>query len=61
MSIEIWIYTHTICTMGMNLGEHACTHVHTCTMDMNLGKLQQKVKDRDVWHTAVHGVAKSQT
>ena len=31
------------------------------SMDMNLGKLQETVKDREVWHVAVHGVAKSQT
>ena len=29
----------------------------TNAMDMNLGKLRQMVRDREVWHTAVHGVA----
>ena len=29
--------------------------------DMSLNKLQEKVKDREVWHAAVHRVAKSQT
>ena len=29
----------------------------TDAMDMNLGKLRQMVRDREVWHTAVHGVA----
>ena len=29
-------------------------------MDMNLRKLWEMVKDREVWHVAVHGVAKSQ-
>ena len=29
--------------------------------DMNLNKLQEIVKDREAWHAAVHGVAKSQT
>ena len=29
-------------------------------MDMNLGKLQEMVREREVWHAAVHGVAKSQ-
>ena len=29
--------------------------------DMNLGKLQETVRDRDAWHAAVHGVEKSQT
>ena len=29
--------------------------------DMKLSKLQEKVKVREAWHAAVHGVAKSQT
>ena len=33
----------------------------TDAMDMNLGKLQEMVKDREAWHAAVHGVTKSQT
>ena len=31
------------------------------SMDRNLGKLGETVKDREAWHTAVHGVTKSQT
>ena len=31
------------------------------SMDMSLNKLQEIVKDRETWHVAVHGVAKSQT
>ena len=33
----------------------------TNTMEMNLGKIQEIVRDRDTWCAAVHGVAKSQT
>ena len=33
----------------------------TDSMDMSLSKLQETVKDREAWRTAVHGVSKSQT
>ena len=33
----------------------------TDSMDMNLNKLQEMMKDREAWHVAVHGIAKSWT
>jgi len=33
----------------------------TDAMDVNLGKLWEMVRDREVWCVEVHGVAKSQT
>ena len=33
----------------------------TDSMDVNLSELREMVMDREAWHAANHGVAKSQT
>ena len=36
-------------------------HGITDSLDMNLGKLQEMVRDREAWRVAAHGVTKGQT
>ena len=37
-----------------------CLDGITNAMDMNLGKLWVMVRDREAWHTTVHGITKRQ-
>ena len=41
--------------------EEEMVDASTNSMDVNLSKLREIVKDREAWHVAVHGVSKSQT
>ena len=36
-------------------------HTWLDSMNMNLGKLQEMVTDKEAWHAAVYGVSKGQT
>ena len=38
-----------------------CSDGITDSIDMNLSKLWEMVKDREVWRAAIHGVTKSRT
>ena len=42
-------------------GQQRMGWLDSISMDMNLSKLWEMVKDRGAWHAAVPGIAKSQT
>ena len=59
-----WATTHRVTkSQTRQVTEHPISLLDNIkdSTDMSLNKLQEKVKDREVWHAAVHGVAKSQT
>ena len=59
-SEKVHVYETRCCGM---CPEPLCDKMRGITdaTDMNVGKLWEMVRDREAWHAAVRGVAKSQT
>ena len=51
----------TLVHLSLRTATDSITDGITDSVDMSLSKLQDTVKNRAAWHTAVHGVAKSRT
>ena len=49
------------CRMRRGWQKMKWPHGITDSMAVNLGKLREMVRDREVWHVAVHGIPKSHT
>ena len=58
----VWTYLTQLKHTPKN-GQHVgcILRIISNSMNMNLSKFQEMVKDREVWHAAVHGVTKSWT
>ena len=66
MTCPSWVALHSVAHNSIELckplhHKKAVIHHIINSMDMNLSKLQEIVKDREAWHAAVHRVTKGQT
>ena len=50
---------HTVCDVIKTPSRETCVIIDS--IDLSLSKLWETVKDRETWHAAVHGIAKSRT